>query len=95
MNKEKTIWVKPLFFKEEVKVHIDDVIISLNKAMKEDDEIRYMNSVSDFMHDLYVQARRDRFKFETLEEERLLQQFIHFMECKRKGITCLLHLEVK
>jgi hypothetical protein len=95
MSREKTIWVKPLHFKAEVKLDVDDVIIALTNAIKEDSEIRHMKSVSDLMHDLYLEARRENFKFKSLEEEELLEQFINFMENKRKGIPCSLHLESK
>lgn len=93
MSKEKTIWVTPIHFKAEVKVDIDEIMSALTKACNEDNEIRYMKSVSDFMNKLYLEIKQENFKFKTLEEEQLLEQFIHFMNCKRKGQPCTLHLE--
>jgi hypothetical protein len=93
MSAEKTMWVHPLHFKSEVKVDIDHVIEKLIDAMEHDHEIYYMKATDLLRKKLTENPLREILKFKTLEEEQMLEEFLTFIENKRKGLNCELKLK--
>lgn len=93
MSKEKIIWVQPLFFKAEAKVDINHAVDKLVEAMKQDREIYYMASIDRLRTQLIENPTNKPFKTKTLEEDELVNEFLKFMEAKRKGFPAELNLK--